>query len=655
MHSFHSFLCVLAFGAAGASSAPGATLTVDVERPGAAINPAMWGVFFEDINFGADGGLYAELIKNRGFEFPEPMMGWATLSPSLARGTVSVRSDQPFNAKNPRYLRIQSEGTAPFGVSNEGFRGIGVRAGDVYDFAMQVRLVSGAPRLTVRLYGSDGAVLESVQLSDFTSEWRRQAAVLQPKATSDKGWIALIVEGAGTLDVDFVSLFPRATWKQRPGGLRADMVQALADLKPGFLRFPGGCIVEGSHLDRRYQWKHTIGPVEERPLLINRWNYEFLHRPTPDYFQSFGLGFFEYFQLCADIGAEPLPIVNCGMACQFNSGELCALDDLGSYIQDALDLIEFANGPVTSEWGAKRAAMGHPEPFNMKMLGIGNEQWGQQYVDRYTKFAEVLKAKHPEITLVAAAGPSPDDERFHFLWSKLRELRADIVDEHAYAKPSWFLDQAHRYDHYDRAGPKVFMGEYAAQTVAVVSVENRNTHEAAIAEAAFLTGLERNADVVRMAAYAPLFAHIDAWQWTPNLLWTDNLRTLRTPNYHVQALFSRNRGDRILPVVLTELSEGEAKRIYASAVEDQVAGEVVVKLVNATGQTSRMQVALTGAARVAGGSLTVLAADAVTAENTFEVPERIAPQVTPFSPGGGTFALDLPAHSLTVVRVAVVR
>jgi len=615
----------------------------------------MWGVFFEDINFGADGGLYAELVKNRGFEFPDALMGWNKLSPSKARGGLTVRDAAPFNAANPHYVRLESEGTAPFGLSNEGFRGIGVRRGENYDFSIRVRGVEGSPKLTVRLYGGDGAVLDTVELDGFTRDWAKYTATLRPNATDSKGWLAVLVEGRGSLDLDFVSLFPERTWKNRPGGLRADMVQALADLHPGFLRFPGGCIVEGSVLARRYQWKTTIGPVEERKLLVNRWNYEFLHRPAPDYYQSFGLGFFEYFQLCEDIGAQPLPILNCGMACQFNSGELCPIDELGPYIQDALDLIEFANGPATSTWGAKRAAMGHPAPFNMKMLGVGNEQWGQEYVDRYTRFAEVLKEKHPGIALVSAAGPSSDDERFRFLWSKLRALHADIIDEHSYAKPEWFLDNAHRYDAYDRNGPKVFMGEYAAQSVGVVKVKNRNDFECALAEAAFLTGLERNADVVRMASYAPLFAHADAWQWTPNLIWTDNLRVMRTPNYHVQALFSRNRGDHILPVSLSGLSAAEEKRWYASSSFDESAGEVILKLVNATAGASVVTVDLAGAGRIDRGSLTVLYAEDPAAENSLDDPDRVAPHQVDFAPAGARFELNLPANSVSVVRVGITK
>jgi alpha-L-arabinofuranosidase len=631
------------------------TVTVQVDQPGAAINPAMWGAFFEDINFGADGGLYAELIKNRGFEFPDPLMGWATLSPSLAKGELTVRTDASFNPANPHYVRLQSEGTAPFGLSNEGFRGIGIRQGETYDFSIRVRGVTGTPKLSIRLYGGDGTLLDTVELKDFTNDWKKYSATLHPTDTDPKARLAVLLDGKGTLDLDFVSLFPTHTWKNHAGGLRADMVQALADSHPGFLRFPGGCIVEGSVLARRYQWKKTIGPIEERPLLINRWNYEFLHRPAPDYFQSFGLGFLEYFQLCEDIGAQPLPILNCGMACQFNSGELCPLDALDTYIQDALDLIEFANGPATSEWGARRVALGHPAPFNLKLLGVGNEQWGPEYIARYTRFAEVLKAKHPEISLISAAGPSPADDHFKFAWAKLRALHADIIDEHCYDKPEWFLDNAHRYDAYDRNGPKVFMGEYAAQSAYTLSTKNRNNLACALAEAAFMTGLERNADVVRMASYAPLFAHVDAWQWTPDLIWTDNLRTLLTPNYHVQSLFARNRGDRVLPVALVGLDATTEKRVYASSTYDAATGEVIVKLVNATATPLTTTIELSGARQLKPGTLTVLSADTLDAVNTFDTPDRVAPHETAFAPTGTKFEVSLPANSFSVLRVGVVR
>ncbi len=633
---------------ATASAAP--TITIHADQPGAKINPAMWGVFFEDINFGADGGLYAEMVKNRGFEFPDPLMGWTKISPSLADGELTVRDDQPFDTNNPHYVRLESRKSAenaPFGISNEGFRGMGVRKGDAYDFSARIRHVAGSPILRVQLWGGDGTLLDSIDLKDFSDDWQKSTGVIHPKDTDGKARLSLTLIGKGTLDLDFISLFPEHTWKNRPGGLRADMVQALADLHPGFMRFPGGCIVEGSVLARRYQWKTTIGPVEDRKLLIDRWNYEFLHRPTPDYFQSFGLGFFEFFQMCEDIGAQPLPILNCGMACQFNSGELCPMDSLDSYIQDALDLIEFANGPADSTWGAKRAAMGHPEPFHMKMMGVGNEQWGQQYIDRYTKFAAAIKAKYPDIQLVSAAGPEPADERFKFAWSKLRELHADIIDEHSYALPDWFFSNTHRYDSYDRNGPKVFMGEYAAQSVAVVSTKNRNNLECALAEAAYLTGLERNADVVRMASYAPLFSNTEAWQWTPDLIWVDSLHLDLTPNYFVQQMYSCNRGDEILP---TDLSDAPEKQLFATSTHDDQTGEIILKVVNRSDAEAPVEIKLAGGT-ASEAKATVLTSSNLHDANTIGRPAVVQPKESSVTISGNDFTQNFAPWSFTVLRI----
>jgi len=640
-------------GAVFAASAMPA-IVIHADQPGAKINPAMWGVFFEDINFGADGGLYAELVKNRGFEFPEPLMGWAKICPSLAKGELTVRTDAPFNPNNPHYVRLQSAGTAPFGISNEGFRGMGVKRGEAYDFSAQIRKVEGAPLLRVQLYGEDGTLLDSVDLKNFSGDWKKYTATLHPKDTDAKARLAVLLEGKGALDADFISLFPENTWQHRPGGLRADMVQALADLHPGFMRFPGGCIVEGSVLERRYQWKNTIGPVEDRKLLINRWNYEFLHRPTPDYFQSFGLGFFEFFQLCEDIGASPLPILNCGMACQFNSAELCPVDELQPYIQDALDLIEFANGPADSVWGAKRAAMGHPAPFNLKMMGVGNEQWGPQYIERYAKFAAAIKDKYPEIQLISASGPDPAGDRFKLAWTQLRALHADLIDEHCYAKPEWFFDNTHRYDHYDRTGPKVFMGEYAAQSVAIVSTKNKNNLECALSEAAYLTGLERNADVVRMASYAPLFANTEAWQWTPDLIWVNSLGVSRTPNYFVQQLFSCNRGDEILPLEITgvETAAADAQKLFASTTRDDAAGEIILKVVNAGAAAAEVAIKLEGSTAVEPSArLTLLAGTKLDDVNMMNGPEKVFPVETKLAGVAASFTHRFPANSVTVLRI----
>ncbi len=639
MNRFSSLIYLSALsGSLALASAADVTLTVHAEKPGAKINPAMWGVFFEDINFGADGGLYAELVKNRSFEFPDALMGWKSLSDTNG---IQVRGDNPFSSVQPHYVRLKSGA----GLANEGFRGMGIREGETYNFSVEGRAIDGKPTLKVTLVGADGRTLASKVLKGFDSKWDDETAKLKASTPDPKAHLNLSVEG-GTLDLDLVSLFPKHTWKNRPNGLRADLVQMLADMKPGFVRFPGGCIVEGRVLTNRYEWKNTIGDIADRNLIMNRWNVEFANRGrgASDYYQSFGLGFFEYFQLCEDIGAEPLPILNCGMACQYNSGELVPVDQLDPYIQDALDLIEFANGSTKTTWGAKRAAMGHPKPFHLKLLGVGNEQWGPQYIERYAKFAQVLKAKHPEVQLIAAAGPDPSGDKFNFLWPKLRELNADLVDEHFYRDPNWFFNNVHRYDNYDRNGPKVFAGEYAAH------VKSRaNDLESAIAEAAIMTGFERNADVVRMASYAPLFAHVDAWQWNPDLIWMDNLRVVGTPDYYVQQLFSRSRGDVVLPVEL-KIADTQA-RFYASAVQDAKAGEVILKVVNATTNAIEANLELTGVKSVKNGTLTLLTSENLNDENTLDHPRKVTPVVKKLDLPGTTFSHTFPANSVSVLRM----
>lgn len=629
-------------------------LEVDVHRPVGRVSPVMWGIFFEDINFAADGGIYAELVKNRSFEFNQPLMGWQVVRPPGSTALVGLSSREPLHPHNPQYLDV-TLGAADRGVAliNEGFRGMGIRGGETYDFSVFARQVSGGPvGLKVELVDAQGRVIGQTHVKGLQAAWQRHTATMTARATEARASLRLSFEGQGRVHLDMVSLFPRKTWKNRPGGLRADLVQMLADLKPAFIRFPGGCIVEGFNLDNRYQWKNTIGRPEERKLIINRWNMEFKHRPTPDYYQSFGLGFYEYFLLCEDLGAEPLPILNCGMACQFNTGELVPLEQLDPYLQDALDLIEFANGPTNTVWGARRAAMGHPRPFHLKYLGIGNEQWGPQYIERYERFARVLQQRHPEIRLVSSAGPDPDGPRFDFLWPRLRQLRADLVDEHYYRPPQWFLDNTRRYDRYDRRGPRVFAGEFAAQSVRTVSPDNRNNWECALAEAAFMTGLERNGDVVRLSSYAPLFAHEEAWQWRPNLIWFDNLRVYGTPNYYVQQAFARNGGDLILPARLSG-AVGQPERVYASAVLDEGAREVIVKLVNATAEPRLVNLQLQGTQPAGRAGQVMVLAGALKDENSLSQPARIAPLTQRLLPVGPAVAHIAPAYSLSVLRVPV--
>src|SRR6185369_7696595 len=391
---------------------------------------------------------------------------------------------------------------------------------------------------------------------------------------------------------------------------------------------------------------------DERRTIINRWNTEFNWRSTPDYYQSFGLGYYEYFLLSEDIGAEPLPILNCGMACQFNSSELAPLEDIDHYIQDAIDLIEFANAPVNTKWGRKRAAMSHPKPFNLKMIGVGNEQWGPQYVERYEAFAGVLKQKYPNIQLVTSAGPSPDGDRFDFLWAKMRELKADLIDEHYYMAPQWFRENSQRYDNYSRTGPKVFAGEYAAQSVGIASPDNRNNWECALSEAAFITGLERNSDVVRMSSYAPLFGHVDAWQWTPNLIWFDNLRSYGTPDYYVQKMFSVNKGTRRLPILIDGSAKNGQNELYATASLDEDTGEVIVKIVNTGSAAKETRITLAGAQRVAqSGKVLVLQTEDLKAENSLDQPTKLAPIEKPLQVPGGEFAYSILPRSFTVLRI----
>ena len=630
---------------------------MQVDKPGAPIPKTLFGLFFEDINFGADGGLYPERVKNRSFEFPDPLMGWKQINPGDSKGAVYILDQGSVkDVPNSHYLRLKVETPGSgFGVVNEGFRGIGVEKDAEYTFSVSARRVDGAPAgLIVLLEDANGRALGQTKISGLTPEWKKYTSTIRSTGTDTKARLSVLAEGRGTLDIDLISLYPKDTWQNRENGLRSDLVKLLKEMKPGFLRFPGGCIVEGSHLERRYQWKTTIGDLDDRSLLINRWNYEFRHRPAPDYYQSFGLGFYEYFQLSEDIGAEPLPILNCGMACQFNTGELVPLEQLDHYIQDAIDLIEFANAPVTTDWGRRRAAMGHPAPFNLKMIGVGNEQWGPQYVERYEIFARVLKEKYPNVALITSAGPAPDGDRFDFLWAKMRELKADLVDEHYYMAPKWFRDNAGRYDNYPRTGPKVFAGEYAAQSVGIASPDNRNNWECALSEAAFVTGLDRNADVVQMSSYAPLFGHLEAWQWTPNMIWFDNLRSYGTPNYYVQKLFSVNRGTRILPVLQNGSAKNGQGELFTSASLDEPAGEVILKVVNTAPSSKEVRINLAGAKTVGKvGKAFVLESSDLKAENSLDSPTKVAPIERQLAVPSGEFVYTLAPQSLTVMRVPV--
>lgn len=638
------------------ASAQKNNLQVDVAKSITKIQPTMYGVFFEDINFAADGGLYAEMIKNRSFEFETPMMGWN--EPNSDRHKLNLQSgianiiQYSQKGTNHNYCRVTINDANGYELINEGFRGMGIKKDLKYNLSLKASKISGnVSKIKIQFIDKNKKVLGETSIVPTSKDWTSYTAQLTATATEAKAQIKITFEGSGVIDLDQISLFPEDTWKGRKKGMRADLVQLLYDLKPGFLRFPGGCIVEGKTLALRYQWKKSIGNVEDRETMINRWNTEFAHKPAPDYFQSFGLGFYEYFQLSEDIGAAPLPILSCGMACQFNTGELVPMDQLDPYVQDALDLIEFANGDQTTAWGKVRADMGHPKPFNLKHIGVGNEQWGPDYIERFKVFQKAIKDKYPNIIIVSGTGPFPDGDYFDYGMKELKKLNAEIVDEHYYKDPAWFRKNVTRYDNYDRKGPKIFAGEYAAQSVAIASPDNKNNWKCAFSEAAFMTGMERNAEVVHLTSYAPLLAHVEGWQWTPDMIWFNNLQSYGTPNYYVQKLFSNNKGTDLINITKDGKAITGQNDLFASAVKDVNSKEVILKIVNASASAQNASIDVKGAKLDTKGTAIILKGDGINDENSFASPTKISPKESEFKVNGNKVQYDFPAYSVTVLKI----
>ena len=645
-----SSLAALAVLSAGAATND---FVIKTNKPGAPIQPTMYGIFFEDINFGADGGLYAELIKNRSFEFPQTFMGWNTF------GNVQVREDGPFE-RNPHYVRLGDPGHRHkhTGIENEGFFGIGVEKDREYRFSVWARTVDGeTSKIRVEITDpdtmDDRQAIAKQDLEISGKEWKKYTVVLKPSQTDAKAHLRIFLTTPKSgVDLEHVSLFPVDTWKGHENGMRKDLAQKLADLKPGVFRFPGGCIVEGTDMDTRYQWKNTVGPVENRPLNENRWHYTFPHRFYPDYFQTYGLGFYDYFLLSEEIGSEPLPILNVGLVCQYQNNDPHAHaegEELQQFIDDALDLVEFANGSTDTEWGKLRADMGHPEPFNLKYIGIGNEQWGPEYPERLEKFLDVMRKKHPEIKIIGSSGPDSEGDKFDYLWPEMTRLKADLVDEHFYRPEKWFLEQGRRYDNYDRKGPKVFAGEYACHGKG----KKWNHFNAALLEAAFMTGLERNADVVHMATYAPLFAHVEGWQWRPDMIWFDNLESFPTCSYYVQQLYGTNKGDNVLPLTMngkTVAGDPDQNGLFASAVIDKTDNTYIVKVANVSDEPQQLNLTFDGMkkATLAGGKEVTLHSDVETAENSLENPSLITPQEKAIDASGTAWSTTIGPKTFAV-------
>lgn len=654
-------VAMVAVGGLWVGRAAGAEAVISVDGGKAkAISPDLFGIFFEDLNFAADGGLYPEMIANRSFEYsaldrPDwgPLTSWDLVQRGGGKGTVSLDNSEPVHPNNPQcaVLEVLSPGEG-VGLMNSGFDGFSVVEGQTYDFSVFVRhlftgrrwgpkgpgypVTTGADWLVARIESKEGEVLAEAKLGSAGRAWTKLVAELVPSRTEKDARLVLLMKAEGGVAIDQVSLFPRKTFKNRPNGLRADLAEAIAELKPKFVRFPGGCLVHGHGLPNMYKWKETIGPVEERKGQANLWRYH----------QSVGLGFFEYFQFCEDIGARPLPVLPAGVCCQ-NSGFTggtgqrgVPMEEMGAVVQDVLDLIEYANGPADSTWGKKRAEAGHPEPFGLKYVGVGNEEnITPVFEERFKLIADAVRAKHPEIVVVGTAGPAPSGDDWEKGWAFAEQEKVAVVDEHYYMPPQWFLGNLSRYDGYDRSKGKVYLGEYASRG---------NTLANAVAEAAYMTGLERNGDVVQFASYAPLLCKLGHVQWYPDMIYFTNTEIFRTTNYWVQQMFSLNSGSDYLETKV----EGP---VAASCVRD-AGGDVILKLVNSGSEAVKTSVNIRGVNVGSVGERWSLSGEAGATNpgdprakgNVAE--QAMEPVKSSFS-AGDSFTTEVAPQSVTVLRM----
>lgn len=618
------------------------------------VSEQLVGIFFEDINYAADGGLYAELVQNRDFEYSAKdlprIRNWdAKYAWSVRNGQAgfSIAEEAPIHPNNPHYavLHVQLPGAS---LVNTGFDGMAVKKGGKYDFSFFGKMLAGkGGKIKVSLVNREGREIAQTTVKVGTATWKKQQAVMVVSEDASEATLQLTPQVAGTYAFDMVSLFPQHTFKGRKNGLRADLAQILADMKPRFVRFPGGCVAHGDGLDNMYDWKGSVGPLEARKPLRNIWGYH----------QTRGLGYFEYFQFCEDIGAEPIPIVPAGVPCQ-NSGNKAfhthnlitekgqqggiPMEHMDAYIQDVLDLIEYANGDAKkTEWGKVRAAAGHPKPFNLKYIGIGNEDMiTEVFVERFTMIYNAVKEKHPEVTVIGTVGPFYEGTDYEEGWELADRLGIPMVDEHYYNPPGWFINNQDFYDRYDRSKSKVYLGEYAAH------LPDRSSNiETALAEALYLTSVERNADVVTMTSYAPLLAKEGHTQWNPDLIYFNNTEVKPTVGYYIQLLYGQNTGtEYLLSEVSVNISrESVRKRIGVSVVRDAHTGDLIVKLVNLLPVAARADVELP--------SLEGMSPVAVKTVLTGNPNDKTARPVESAMEVSEKLAYELPAYSFTVIRI----
>lgn len=640
-----------------------AHIRVDASAP-KAISPLLIGIFFEDINYAADGGLYAELVQNRDFEYSSrdgSREGWdATYAWSVweegQSAAVSIATEAPLHANNPHYAVLSVSRPAGVSLRNDGFDGIVLKRGERYDFSLFGRVPEGSRggKVKVSLKDREGNEVASAFVSVTSKSWKRQQAVLTAQADVRAAILCVEPQAAGTYHLDMLSLFPRNTFRGHRNGLRADLAQTLADLKPRFVRFPGGCVAHGDGIDNMYDWKGSIGPLEARKPLRNLWGYH----------QTRGLGYYEYFRFCEDMGAEPVPVLAAGVPCQ-NSGshthyaDQCPeggnaelmrngqqggipLDKMPDYIQDVLDLIEYANGDAKSTWGRKRAEAGHPKPFNLKYIGIGNEDMiTEVFEERFKLIYEAVKAQHPEITVIGTVGPFYEGTDYTEGWRLATDLQVPMVDEHYYVEPGWMIHNQDYYDRYDRSKAKVYLGEYAAH------LPGRPSNvETALAEALYLTSVERNGDIVSMTSYAPLLAKEGHTQWRPDLIYFNNMEVKPTVDYYTQQMYGRHSGTEYLPstVSLDNTQEGVKKRIGVSVVRDGATGDYIVRLVNL------LPVEVSATVDLGGILLQQPAATKILLTGK-PADTDARPVVSEMELAGSKFHYTMPAYSFTVLRM----
>jgi alpha-L-arabinofuranosidase len=634
-----------------------ASLKVDGSEAPLPISEHLIGIFFEDINYAADGGLYAELVQNRDFEYAkgenrnpawDAPYAWTVLQSDGTEQSPVIATENPLHANNSHYVVLPAD--QGLSLQNSGYEGIPVKKGERYDFSLYGRLPGGskAAKVKVQLVNVEGQVLAEGKVNVASKDWKQASLSLTANATEGQADLRLVPEGTGDIHLDMISLFPHNTWKGRSNGLRADLAQALADLHPKFVRFPGGCIAHGDGISNIYDWKGSVGALYERKPLYNQWGYH----------QTRGLGYHEYFQFCEDLGAEPVPVVAAGVPCQ-NSGrpsyhshnEITTggqqggipMEDMPQYIQDVLDLIEYANGDArTTEWGKKRAANGHAKPFNLKYIGIGNEDLiTDLFKERFTMIYEAVKAKYPDVTVIGTVGPWCEGSDYEEGWEFATQMKLPMVDEHYYNTPGWFIHNRDFYDRYDRNKSKVYLGEYAAHLPG-----RPNNIETALAEALYLTDVERNADVVTMTSYAPLLAKEGHTQWNPDMIYFNNTEVKPTTDYYAQLMYGQNVGTQYLPAqfALDTKNVDASLRVGSSVVRDEHTGDVIVKMVNllpvSVDVTADLSAAVPSEQKA---TVTVLAGAPADKQATPTTEELTV---------GSEWVRTLPAYSFTVVRIA---